>query len=693
MKLDAKIDTIKGVGKKTEELFHNLGVYTVGDMLLNFPREYKLYPHPASPAEVYNALQSNPAMLRKEWAVEAKAIKAPVVRSGRRTSVTILSFKQGLLDIEAIWFRSEYLRSVIKSGHRYILFGKCEIDHNKLKITQPRVFETDAYQRSFENRLIPVYRLTKGLKQNQIIKAIQNIFENDLEIPEWLPDEIMKEYHFPQRNEAIYQMHFPDLEEKNIAAQKRLAFEEFFLFLLSIKMNEQFQGNARNEYPIHTNEDFSKYLDKLPYKLTNDQSKALQEVLGDLSSPYMMQRLLEGDVGSGKTMIAFFSMLAVSLNEYQTALMAPTEVLARQHYLTYRKLLDDFGLGLQIPVILLVGSMTAKEKKEAYAQIEHSKNAMVIGTHALFQEKVQYQTLAYVVTDEQHRFGVRQREAFMEKGYHPHILVMSATPIPRTLALILYNNMNISRILEKPANRLPIKNCVVGESYLPAAYKFISEQVCAGHQCYVICPMIEENEESDIRSVEEAYRMLQEQFQGAISIGMLHGNLKADEKNAIMMAFEKNEISVLVSTTVVEVGVDVPNATAMVVFNAERFGLAQLHQLRGRIGRGDAQSFCVFVSDSESAKERLEILNKSNDGFEIAQEDLKRRGPGDFFGERQSGDMGFGLADPYRDSDMLKAASKSVEELQKTDPKLLVHNELQKRLEEYREHLAENLNI
>ncbi|SDB09604.1 ATP-dependent DNA helicase RecG [Eubacterium oxidoreducens] len=693
MNLDSKITQIKGVGKKTEELFENLGVYTVGDMLLNFPREYKLYPHPLSPGDVYLTMQQNPALIKKEWAVEVKAVKSPVVRAGRRTSVTVLSLKHNLLDVEAVWFRSDFLRSVIKAGHRYILYGKCEIDHNRLKITQPKVFSKEQYQIAYENRLIPVYRLTKGLKQHQIIKAIQNIFEDDIEIIDWIPEEIRKHYGFPNRREAIYQMHFPDFEDKNIAAQKRLAFEEFFLFLLSIKSNEQFQGKEKSEYKINTDEEWQRALDSLLFPLTNDQTKALNEILMDMQSDYRMQRLLEGDVGSGKTIVAFLSMLAVAFAGWQSALMAPTEVLARQHYETFKKLIEDMGLADEIPVILLVGSMSAKEKQDVYECIECMPTAMIIGTHALIQEKVNYQNLAYVVTDEQHRFGVKQREAFGNKGMHPHILVMSATPIPRTLALILYNNIDISRILEKPANRLPIKNCVVGDSYLPAAYKFMKEQIEFGHQCYVICPMIEENEESQVRSVEEVEKMLREQFEDSIAIGVMHGNLKTKEKNDVMHAFELNEISILVSTTVVEVGVDVPNATMMMVFNAERFGLAQLHQLRGRIGRGAAQSYCVFLSDSSKAKERLEILNKSNDGFQIADEDLKQRGPGDFFGERQSGDMGFGMADPYRDSDMLKEAAKCATELLQVDPKLLTHKLLKAQLERYRLNMADNLNI
>jgi ATP-dependent DNA helicase RecG len=398
--------------------------------------------------------------------------------------------------------------------------------------------------------------------------------------------------------------------------------------------------------------------------------RTIGEIISDMKSPYVCQRLVQGDVGSGKTIIAFLAMALCAKSGCQSAIMAPTEVLARQHYESFVSMCDSFGI--DCPVILLTGSLTAAQKKKTYQQILDSPNAMIIGTHALIQEKALYANLALVITDEQHRFGVRQREIFSEKGTAPHILVMSATPIPRTLAIILYGDMDISVIDEVPAKRLPNKNCVVGTAYRPKAYEFIRDQVKMGHQAYVICPLVEESEQMEGENATGYAQMLRDYYGGSISVGLLHGKMKNEKKNEIMEAFAKNEIQVLVSTTVVEVGVNVPNATVMMIENADRFGLAQLHQLRGRVGRGDAQSYCIMINtvNTKTAKKRLETLNRSNDGFYIASEDLKLRGPGDFFGIRQSGELIFKLADIYQDADVLKAASEAVKEILDDDPLL-----------------------
>lgn len=378
-----------------------------------------------------------------------------------------------------------------------------------------------------------------------------------------------------------------------------------------------------------------------------------------------MNRLIQGDVGSGKTIVAFLSMAATAFSGYLSAMMAPTEVLARQHYENFKKLSDSLGLDLNVS--LLVGSQTAKEKKEVYELIASHKTDIVVGTHALIQEKAHYTDLALVVTDEQHRFGVNQRKALSEKGQAPHVLVMSATPIPRTLAMILYGDMDISVMDEKPRNRLPIKNALVDIEYRGKAYSFIRKQVEEGHQAYVICPMVEESEISEGENVQDYAKILRTVLPSSIHVGVLHGKMKPDEKEEIMAAFSRNEIQVLVSTTVIEVGIDVPNATVMMIENAERFGLAQLHQLRGRVGRGDAQSYCIFIdtTQSEESKERLSVLKNSTDGFEIASKDLSLRGPGDFFGIRQSGELLFRLGDIYKDADLLKKAQEAA---QKTAP-------------------------
>ena len=432
----------------------------------------------------------------------------------------------------------------------------------------------------------------------------------------------------------------------------------------------------------------------LPYDLTKAQKKVLDEVEADLCGGLVMNRLIQGDVGSGKTILAFLALLTAALNGYQGAMMAPTEVLARQHYEGMCRLFEEQGID-RVPV-LVTGSMTAKEKRLACEKIKNHEADIVVGTHALIQEKVRYDKLALVVTDEQHRFGVGQRESLGDKGEDPHVIVMSATPIPRTLAIIIYGDLDISVIDELPSNRLPVKNCVVGREYRKNAYSFIKKQVLEGRQAYVICPMVEESEMIEAENVLDYTKTLREELPG-VSVEYLHGKMKGKEKNRIMERFACGDIQVLVSTTVIEVGVNVPNATVMMIENAERFGLAQLHQLRGRVGRGEHQSYCIMVNcgDQEGCGERLDILNRSNDGFYIASEDLKLRGPGDIFGLRQSGDMEFKLADIFTDANILKTVSEEVNRLLEEDRELLKeeHHDLKRHLSRFLESSYEKLNL
>lgn len=454
-------------------------------------------------------------------------------------------------------------------------------------------------------------------------------------------------------------------------ARKRLVFDEFLVFALSVKQLKKENHQIENHYQIQESAAVSQLIASLPYHLTKAQLRVWHEIEEDMKSPVVMNRLVQGDVGSGKTMIAALAMFAAAKAGFQSCMMAPTEVLARQHYETFQKLCEEFGL--KIPVVLLTGSMTARQKRMAYEALQLYPNAMVVGTHALIQERAIYDNLALVITDEQHRFGVRQREIFAEKGRHPHILVMSATPIPRTLAIILYGDLDISVVDEVPAKRLPVKNCVVNTGYRNKAYAFIENEVKNGHQAYVICPLVEEVEGMETENATDYVKKLRQIFPEEIQLGLLHGQMKPAQKNKVMEAFMKNEVQVLVATTVVEVGVNVPNATVMMIENAERFGLAQLHQLRGRVGRGDAQSYCIMVncSSAKTAERRLKILNDSNDGFRIASEDLKLRGPGDFFGIRQSGELQFALGDIYQDAAVLRDASEAVGELLAEDPDLI----------------------
>ena len=513
---------------------------------------------------------------------------------------------------------------------------------------------------------------------------------------EYLADEYKEKYHLADRNFAVPAIHFPKNMQELLSARRRLVFDEFLLFILAVQRLKEKTEEAPNEFPMHPVWTTEKIIEDLPYDLTKAQLNVWHEIERDLSGQALMSRLVQGDVGSGKTILAFLAMIMTVENGYQAVLMAPTEVLARQHFQAMEKLLQEHNIEFGHPV-LLTGSDTAKEKREKYALIASKEANLVIGTHALIQEKVQYNNLGLVITDEQHRFGVKQREALTTMGNPPNVLVMSATPIPRTLAIIIYGDLDISVIDELPAQRLPIKNCVVDTSYRPKAYSFMEKQIRQGRQIYVICPMVEESEGMDGENVLDYTMKLRNVFPPDIKVASLHGKMKAKEKNAVMEAFAAGEIQVLVSTTVVEVGVNVPNATVMMVENAERFGLAQLHQLRGRVGRGEYQSYCIFMqgNGAKETSKRLEILNKSNDGFYIAGEDLKLRGPGDLFGIRQSGLLEFKLGDIYQDADILKAASETAADILSLDEDLSLpqNQELQKRLSEYMKEDLQNLGL
>lgn len=656
------IKEIKGVGEKTQKLFEKVGIYTVGDLIRYYPRGYDVYEEATPISEV------------EEGHIQtvSGAVFGKVQVSGTRNmQVTTAHIKDLTGTIQVIWFRMPFLRNTLKSGQPVTLRGKVTRRKNHLVMEHPELFcPPDKYDEKL-NTLQPIYGLTAGLSNNTVMKAVKQALEGLNLSKESLPEELRLKYQLAEYNYAVRGIHFPEDKEVFYHARKRLVFEEFLSFILSLRKLKTSNERMSNEYVMEEHPAVKELIRKLPYQLTNAQTKVWQEISENMKSDTVMSRLVQGDVGSGKTIVAVLALLNTAMNGYQGAMMAPTEVLARQHYESICKLFDTYDI--PVKVVLLTGSMTAKEKRKVYDRIECGLAKIIIGTHALIQDKVFYDNLALVITDEQHRFGVKQRETFANKGGVPHVLVMSATPIPRTLAIILYGDLDISVIDELPANRLPIKNCVVDTSYRNTAYAFMKKQIAEGRQCYVICSMVEESESMEAENVIDYAQELQKEMGDGILVSYLHGKMKQAQKDEIMTQFGENKIQILVSTTVIEVGIDVPNATVMMIENAERFGLAQLHQLRGRVGRGKYQSYCIFMSASKSkeTKERLEILNHSNDGFQIASEDLRLRGPGDFFGIRQSGLMDFKLGDVYQDSNVLKMANEAANWLEEEKIDLL----------------------
>lgn len=658
--LDAPIDSLKGIGAKTKQTFEKAGIETLEDLIHYYPREYERYEAPVPVMELKEGMYA---------AVSGRLLAPLQTRYVRGLSITSGLFGDGLENILVSWFNMPYLKNSLRSGVPYIFRGRIKAKGDRLILEQPAVFKPEQYQ-AVIGTMLPVYTLVKGMTNQMVTKAIRQVLEYQGLLAEHLPDAIRERYQIAEYNFSLEQIHFPKSEEGLREARKRLVFDEFFFFLLQLRGLKNARQKEQNQFEIREVPEPETLIQNLPYSLTGAQKRVWETIRDELQQNTVMARLIQGDVGSGKTIVSILAMVMTAANGLQSALMVPTEVLARQHYASFQELMEKNGFAFQ--AVLLTGSMTAKQKREAYAKIESGEASVIIGTHALIQEKVNYHSLALVITDEQHRFGVRQREMLSEKGVFPHTIVMSATPIPRTLAVILYGDLDISVINEMPANRLPIKNCVVDVSYRKKAYEFIRKEVETGHQAYVICPMVEESEAMDAENVVEYTEVLRTELPPAFCIEYLHGKMKPKEKNEIMERFLANEIQVLVSTTVIEVGVNVPNATVMMVENSERFGLAQLHQLRGRVGRGGAQSYCIFLHklDGKQIRERLDILCKSNDGFEIANRDMQLRGPGDLFGVRQSGMLDFALADIYSDADTLKQANEAIGKLLKEDPKL-----------------------
>lgn len=692
-----KLRELKGIGEKTEKLFQGMGIYTIADLLSHFPSGYIAYTEPQPIAGLSEG---------EDAAVLCVLEKDASIISVKGRSMVSARARDGSGRLALSWFNAPYLRANLKAGRKLVLYGRAHSYGRGFSMVQPKIFSPEEYEKR-KGRLFPVYAQTKGLGNAAIQKAVRQALEsiererdkafrgidnNGLKrlFSDFVPESIRYNRGLCSIAEAIRGVHFPESGEQLASARERLSYNELFLFSAALYRRRLDNKEQGSKLCVKKSELTDRLIESLPYRLTEGQRRALEDIRGDLASGYVMNRMLQGDVGSGKTVIAFAAMLDTAMSGFQAALMAPTELLARQHYQNMCKLLGEHGIDIEVQ--LLTGGMKEREKRDIRERIERGECRLLIGTHALFQESVEFRELALVITDEQHRFGVLQRRDFMEKGRSPHVLVMSATPIPRTLALLLYIDMQVSRITELPSNRLPIKNAVIHEADREKAYRFILDEIKKGRQAYIICPMVEKNDVLELKSVEEELPRLRKLLPGELRLAGLHGRMKPGEKDEVMDSFLRGNIDILISTTVVEVGVDVPNSTIMLIENAERFGLAQLHQLRGRVGRSGHQSYCIFMDAKNSgvSRERLDILAHSNDGFHIAEEDLRLRGPGDIFGFRQSGELLFSLADVYRDKELMEKASQDAAFILSSDPGLSLpeHEALRKRLSEYIEETA-----
>lgn len=644
MNYNDSVRKIKGIGEKAENYLHKLDIFQVGDLLEHYPRDYDEFKELVPISELQEG---------KVMAVEGVLRRKPTVKNTSNLKIITAFLEDETGVIQITWFNMPFLKNQLRLGTRYIMRGKIGRHNGKLVLEQPKLYSKNEFYKKV-GKMLPIYPLTAGLTNHQMTKVIQTALSECEGILEFLPQEIRKRNDLVGYKKAVQDIHFPKNRVDFIKARKRLVFDELFLYQAALRAI-RFQNDQKSCHVMIQKKEVEEFVENLPFALTGAQRRVYDEILADLSGGCVMNRLVQGDVGSGKTVVAVLALYLTVCNGSQGAFMVPTEVLALQHYASLQHMLGVLG----VRVGLLAGSLTAKQKREGKEKLASGEWNIVVGTHAILQDNVEFQDLALVITDEQHRFGVRQREVLSEKGEAPHILAMSATPIPRTLALVLYGDMDLSVMDELPANRLPIKNCVVGTDYRPNAYRFMKEQIEKGHQVYIICPMVEENEDVELESVALYTEQLRQIFHGTAVVDSLHGKMKPAQKNEVMERFGAGETDILVSTTVIEVGIDVPNATVMMIENAERFGLAGLHQLRGRVGRGEAQSYCILMygNDTKEGKERLSILASSNDGFHIAREDLRLRGQGDFFGVLQSGDKLFKLADIYEDAKLLQAAN------------------------------------
>ena len=672
MNISTSLESIKGVGPKSAEQFAAAGFRTVGDLITFLPRRHEDFTEIVAIADIHPGKMTIKARCEK--------IATRPVRRGMKVTTATLVDDTGKL--QAVWFNQPYRTAQLAGGDEFYFSGEFEFNYNRYQLTNPSAekvsdMKTDTVQ---TDRLLPVYRSIKGLKSQLVRKILIELKPLMTTLPETLPLAIVKSEGLVSYGEALLGMHFPKTIEDVTRARERLAFEELFQLLLASQLNRQENAKLEGWHIPFDLAAVKEFVAKLPFALTNAQRRAAWEIIQDFGKQTPMNRLLQGDVGSGKTVVAGLAALSAARAGYQTALMAPTEILASQHAETLSQLLTPFGL----TVGLATGSVKGKARQTLYVQIANGEVAVVVGTHALVQDSLQFHKLGFVVVDEQHRFGVEQRQRLLAKSARmPHLLAMTATPIPRSLALTVYGELDVSILNERPKGRKEIITKLWSPNSTAQLYDLVDEQIAAGRQAYIICSLIDDNPDNDVKSVEAEYKRLRGTRFKHRKIGLLHGRLKSDEKEAVMAAFASGELDILVSTTVVEVGVDVPNATAMIIENADRFGLSQLHQLRGRVGRSDHQSYCYLVmSDSKKPSERLREIEKSNDGFYLAEVDLKLRGPGEIYGKAQHGALNLQIA-TLADTKLIARAQSAARRFVKSDESLVQYTQLAGQVQKY----------
>ncbi len=670
---------IKGVGPNRVKLLNKIGIFTLKDLITYYPRTYE---DRSKPKNLYECQDGEEVFVR---AIACSRLSD--IRLRGRTMQKLL-IRDETATAEAMWFNQSYLKSKFEQGKEYGFYGRVSKKYGKIELMSPQFDEGNSTKNT--GRIIPIYPLTYNLSQNNLRKIMENgIKEVYGNLEETLPNYILDEYKLEKINKAVKDIHFPEGFNDFNTARTRLVFEELLSVQLALLELKNRYMNEEKGIIFDKNVKISDVINSLPFKLTGAQRRVLEEIEGDMESDKTMNRLLQGDVGSGKTVVAMCSAYKAVKSGYQAAIMAPTAILANQHLENFRNILEKFDIKME----LLISGITKKKKEDILQRLENGEIDIIIGTHALIEDNVKFKNLGLVVTDEQHRFGVKQRSKIASKGNNPDVLVMTATPIPRTLALILYGDLDISIIDELPPNRKKIETFAVNKNMTDRVNAFIKKQIDEGRQAYIVCPLVEENEEMDLKSVEKLYETYKTEVFPEYKVEYIHGKLKQKEKDEIMDRFKKGEIDILISTTVIEVGVDVPNSNIMVIENAERFGLAQLHQLRGRVGRGEYKSYCIlkYEGKGETVRKRMKVMCDTNDGFIISEKDLELRGSGDFFGTMQHGLPEFKIANLFEDMQILKVAQEAAIKILSKDPKLenkenvllkrLIRDKFQKRIE------------